>query len=641
MAATLRTIKGLLWLGAALVVLGGGRDVRAQAMCVNPDEPEGTIFYSEDDNVFQYCDGLQWVALHGPLSSPGVQPCTDPPTTFNTAGTFTYEIPENCSEVTIEVFGAGGSGGESITQRGGERASDGQLLAVAGGGGGGGGIEGKDYTTSRGGGGGYAQAFVTIDAGEILDIWVGGGGIDPNNDTGGNGGVTTPYQGGRGGNRRNNAVNTTVYGGGGGAGAENRGGDSVWGGAGGRGDDGGTCGVSTNGGACANQNGGGGGGFSFSGGTVINGSNGGAGAGAAANGGPGEGRSGSPGGEGLVVITPGGSSSSGPSSCDNPEGDPGDIIFNGDAGLMQGCIDGGWVPFGPENMGGGAGCTNPAKPAGTMMFSGDCEVMQYCNGDEWIAMGKTPGLWTPDELGAQLVAWYDFSGSARVTEIDDLVSAVLDKSGNGNDLAQGTALNRPPRGEGAIGSYQKSLRIDSSNQTLFTTSAPVMAAVNGTDVGIFAVARRAAGSGGGTRPTIVRNNAGAPNFDLYENPDGSRVGVHNGGAIVTGDVLTPGEPRLYGAVRSGTNLRIYNFGTELLNSNSAVAVNPTQMNISGPNTNLWWGGHIGEVIFTSGVLSAANRERIEGYLAHHWWLAAYLPPGHPYKDAPPRDADCN
>ena len=44
---------------------------------------------------------------------------------------------------------------------------------------------------------------------------------------------------------------------------------------------------------------------------------------------------------------------------------------------------------------------------------------------------------------------------------------------------------------------------------------------------------------------------------------------------------------------------------------------------------------IAEVIFIDAQLGAADRQKIEGYLAHKWGLAASLPAEHPYKDAAP------
>jgi hypothetical protein len=49
----------------------------------------------------------------------------------------------------------------------------------------------------------------------------------------------------------------------------------------------------------------------------------------------------------------------------------------------------------------------------------------------------------------------------------------------------------------------------------------------------------------------------------------------------------------------------------------------------------WLNGDLGELIITRTALSAAERQRLEGYAAHKWGLAANLPGGHPYRSAAP------
>ena len=48
-----------------------------------------------------------------------------------------------------------------------------------------------------------------------------------------------------------------------------------------------------------------------------------------------------------------------------------------------------------------------------------------------------------------------------------------------------------------------------------------------------------------------------------------------------------------------------------------------------------WVGGIGEIVALESLSSISDRQKIEGYLAHKWGLAASLPTGHPYKDTAP------
>lgn len=338
------------------------RCVRQQPVssgCANPAGTKGDILFNSASNVMQYCGGDDtWRAMGHIGGPPPITGCDTTPLVYTTVGSATYNVPAACDQITIQTYGAGGSGSPSSSHRGAGggggasvviRDSDSQVLAVGGGGGGGGGNDASG--SSRGGGGGYAEATVAVTGGAGITIYVGGGGVNPSSDTGGAGGGTGNYAGGKGGNRRQNgsaAAGTAPnrYGGAGGGGAENNGGATNYGGAGGAGSDGGSCGSSTNGGACSGRNGGGGGGYSFTGGTVILGSNGATSSGAAANGGPGNGGSGATGGNGRVVITPSGPPGSGASGpCTNPTGDAGDLIFSSANNTLQYC-SGAWVNIG-------------------------------------------------------------------------------------------------------------------------------------------------------------------------------------------------------------------------------------------------------------------------------------------------------
>ena len=57
----------------------------------------------------------------------------------------------------------------------------------------------------------------------------------------------------------------------------------------------------------------------------------------------------------------------------------------------------------------------------------------------------------------------------------------------------------------------------------------------------------------------------------------------------------------------------------------------------GSNTGVsaYLDGWIAEVVFTNGKQSVADRQRMEGYLAHKWGLTGNLAAAHPYKSTPP------
>jgi hypothetical protein len=56
------------------------------------------------------------------------------------------------------------------------------------------------------------------------------------------------------------------------------------------------------------------------------------------------------------------------------------------------------------------------------------------------------------------------------------------------------------------------------------------------------------------------------------------------------------------------------------------------------NGDAYWNGKIAELIVSSNAFSVAERESIEGYLAHKWGVASKLPANHSYKGAAPGQA---
>lgn len=346
---------------------------------------EGRISYTGGDPPWEYCDGSDWRPFESAAAGGGLPDCYNDttekcilaatrsasdldfvsdkicqginilgvtgsadcgatcgnPVEWTTPGSYIWQVPPGCSEITIETYGAGGGGarhgGSNDTRQTGGggggslvETSGGTLLVAAGGGGGGGVTTGSSGDLGGGGGGGYAKRTITVTPGDNLTVYVGGGGSSGCNDTsGGDGGPVdggnagspaenSDYGGGGGGQGTSNNDDrggTSVYGGGGGSRNSGGSGSSTYGGAGGR--DNGSC-ASTNGGACNLTGGGGGGGF---GDTVVLGSSGhhftgGSGSppgGAAAFGGPGAGAAGGTGsglcsqkgGDGKVVIMPG------------------------------------------------------------------------------------------------------------------------------------------------------------------------------------------------------------------------------------------------------------------------------------------------------------------------------------------------
>jgi hypothetical protein len=223
---------------------------------------------------------------------------------------------------------------------------------------------------------------------------------------------------------------------------------------------------------------------------------------------------------------------------------------------------------------------------------------------------SAPALWTPSAIST--LAWFDANDSGTIT-IATGVSQWNDKSGNGRHISQGTATNQPAYTANTLNS-RHCVVFDGSNDSLQRLS------LNLPNTSLFIVFNRssrlqpvfevqspdnralvAPGSGDGVTPQYIQYN----NYYL------------NGTSTASNFCSSSGAAALVSA--TGMN----NFAIDRFNAGSAV-----------PGFQ-FLNGYIAEVVLISDTLFAANKDIVEGYLAHKWGLTANLPGGHPYKTNPP------
>ena len=230
----------------------------------------------------------------------------------------------------------------------------------------------------------------------------------------------------------------------------------------------------------------------------------------------------------------------------------------------------------------------------------------------------TSTAWTPATLGASLAMWYDASDASSITHSSGVVSQWNDKSGNARHLAESNNTYKPTytanilNGYGGINFYL--------NKGLFSTANPV--------VGYVA--------------TIIKaQNTTWNNYHvmLESRTNATRIGGlwSNGGNTFWMDVY----PSL--AWQDGTSMSVSGaFST--INTPHIIEYTPSAGRgnpMSGitvgnfDQTNQGGSGIQYEIIALSAAPSQADREKIEGYLAHKWGLQANLPAGHTYKSAAP------
>ena len=70
-------IENKLWLGFFALFIATFISFSAQAACTGPAGGAGKLIYNADDEVMQYCDDTNWIAM-GPVPGTGGAGCSNP-----------------------------------------------------------------------------------------------------------------------------------------------------------------------------------------------------------------------------------------------------------------------------------------------------------------------------------------------------------------------------------------------------------------------------------------------------------------------------------------------------------------------------------------------------------------------------------
>jgi hypothetical protein len=260
--------------------------------------------------------------------------------------------------------------------------------------------------------------------------------------------------------------------------------------------------------------------------------------------------------------------------------------------------------------------------------------------------------WTPAEITTAL--WLDADDAGTITESGGFVTEWRDKSGNSRHATDpGSGLRPAYQATGFNG--LPTLEFDGTNDRLGLSTAIATATTNSFDIFVAMAPNRTGRDNGNGAATIARmpGSEVAGSFYVGYTGDGRLVCHHHlvFGNNAAGSVKSPANgftsaSRLIAHYRydSGAGAAIVDRWTMRLNGNSPLTK-------STGNTSTGWGtsnaigrvfsgdyshrGLISEIIITPSTISSADRERVEGYLAHKWGLTADLPGGHPYKTTPP------
>ncbi len=242
-----------------------------------------------------------------------------------------------------------------------------------------------------------------------------------------------------------------------------------------------------------------------------------------------------------------------------------------------------------------------------------------------IELTRQAANWTPAELGESLVLWLDASDASSVILNGSKVVQWSDKSGQGNNAVQAAASLQPTYSlEGLNG---KNIITFDGVSDGFQLDSPV------------ALPRDMVSVSQGRGYLYAADN---PVDRLLYLVDGTTIFWNDQGPqgrTIAGRNATDTFIEHYSLDSSGA-VEIFIDGTSKFTKANATWANGNAFNriglkYTGTTGQPTWDGTMAEIVGTNEVLSSTKRQKLEGYLAHRWGLAANLPSSHPYKDAPP------
>lgn len=237
--------------------------------------------------------------------------------------------------------------------------------------------------------------------------------------------------------------------------------------------------------------------------------------------------------------------------------------------------------------------------------------------------GYIDALWTPAQMG--MAAWYDAAdGATLILSAGGQVDQWSDKSGNGRHLTQSGSLARPGYDpNGATGSLPAVVWQSGSYNEALRCGSPFL----------WQYAVSVARYGDGVQATWLTSFAGMFGTDGTFGCIGNTAGTASFVGSLTNRLRMDGGPE----DADGHIDPALPWPTRILAAR--INAGPTSDNFVLGNdrstTGRGWTGPISEVLVFPSTPSDANRERLEGYLAHKWGTVGSLPVGHAYRTSPP------
>lgn len=249
-------------------------------------------------------------------------------------------------------------------------------------------------------------------------------------------------------------------------------------------------------------------------------------------------------------------------------------------------------------------------------------------------------VWTP-ELIPSCILFVLSTRADTISQISDRISLWEDLSGHGNDISQATASLKPYFVANTLNGRDGVQYGQSADyNTLATSSNPFGSSISNAWVAqVFREDTRT----GATHWTLTGSSVSANRWQAHI-PYGTTAHFDCGaGNRVSGAVgYSAGTINLHVCYCSTTDSVqvIYQNGTSLASDATGHTVNTVgNVHCGGNGSNGAPQGTYGAFVVGNGTITTDDRQKLEGYLAHHFGIQGNLPGGHPYKSFPPLITD--
>jgi Concanavalin A-like lectin/glucanases superfamily len=225
-------------------------------------------------------------------------------------------------------------------------------------------------------------------------------------------------------------------------------------------------------------------------------------------------------------------------------------------------------------------------------------------------------------LVKNLTLWYDASNSGSITKTTT-VSQWNDLSGTGANVVQATTANQPTYTASCMNSLA-CLSFNGSSDFLHAASG----FPTSSDYTIAAIAKFNANTA-----TILGGSNGAVTSYAFWGANAETPALYQGGTTFAKAASVGTAAFLAVATLQDSNAagNMYvNGGAPATGSSPSLHVADSTIEVGASTGGNYLSGNIAELLVYSRILSTAEQQYIEGYLACKWGLQISLPTGHPY-----------